>query len=449
MPYNTRRKSLSLPSLGIHLPTAKAHRSPPTAKPASPPTEQQSPPSKRVKRSHESSLSPPPDVKFAATVETIDARPKSRRETYEHTPPPSPGDSGLLTKIDTEGINDDIVIAVIEQLEKTGNRPHLIKELASVLSTTSDTVAKYGYPKTLARPQKTDLAPFNSSANPAALLSSRLSLYLKRPWTALAPCPLAKELIPIHPRKVFFYLTTSPHQELPENSDDIISPASQKRMTPSVSTPSIDQDEDENDLRERERLSPSPEIDLSSPELDGDGSADRSDDPPTPAGSLSARSSLARDGTAPHHEIRLAHLHRAASPPLEGDEREFTQTATAVRERGMSLDGSVRPTTETEVYEQSDTIEPAEETAEMTHRRNQETAAALFGHSHDGLNVAHQQHPISSPMIQAKHMHIEVKRDNVFMGLDVEMADADMTSWELRSPENVELDELDDLFGGY
>lgn len=45
-------------------------------------------------------------------------------------------------KIDTEGINDDIVVAVIEQLEKTGNRPHLIKELAAIMSTTNDTVAK-------------------------------------------------------------------------------------------------------------------------------------------------------------------------------------------------------------------------------------------------------------------------------------------------------------------
>jgi len=47
-----------------------------------------------------------------------------------------------VSKIDTEGINDDIVTAVIQQLEKTGNRPHLIRELAAVLSTTSESVAK-------------------------------------------------------------------------------------------------------------------------------------------------------------------------------------------------------------------------------------------------------------------------------------------------------------------
>lgn len=73
---------------------------------------------------------------------TFADRPKNTgRTTYEHTPPPSPGATDNA-KIDTEGINDDIVTGVIQQLEKTGNRPHLIKELAAVLSTTSDAVAR-------------------------------------------------------------------------------------------------------------------------------------------------------------------------------------------------------------------------------------------------------------------------------------------------------------------
>lgn len=38
-------------------------------------------------------------------------------------------------EIDLEGINDDIVEAVIVQLQKTENRPHLVKELAAILST--------------------------------------------------------------------------------------------------------------------------------------------------------------------------------------------------------------------------------------------------------------------------------------------------------------------------
>ncbi|KAK2765615.1 hypothetical protein FQN54_008469 [Arachnomyces sp. PD_36] len=329
MPYNTRRKSLSLPSLGIHLPSSsRSHRSPSTTTTtstmATPTTTTTTTdflhPSKKVKRAHDppSSLSHPPSGQGKSRGDVS-------RRAIAPTPPPSPPATTIAeTKIDTEGINDDIVVAVIEQLEKTGNRPHLIKELAAIMSTTNDTVA--------------------NSANPAALLSSRLSLYLKRSWTALAPCPLAKELIPVHPRRVFFYLTTSPHQPLPENSDDIISPISQ--ITPSVSNVSDHDDDEEEDLRERAQLSPSPEVDLST-EFDED-QAQIDDDlngrnasvrPPTPNGSFSARSSLGpHDHSHNHGPYSLSHNHRAISPPLEGDEKEFTQTASSVRERTSSTE---------------------------------------------------------------------------------------------------------------
>ena len=59
------------------------------------------------------------------------------------TPPPSPGGESGQTKVDTRGIDDIIVVGVIEQLEKTGNRPHLLKELAAVLSTTISIVEAY------------------------------------------------------------------------------------------------------------------------------------------------------------------------------------------------------------------------------------------------------------------------------------------------------------------
>lgn len=150
MPYNTRRKSLSLPSLGIHLPSAsRAHR--PSVSKASLATEiPQPPPAKKIKRSHASnSPSPisPSRPKSSATSTTTKAvsfadRPKSSgRVAYDHTPPPSPRASSD-NKVDTEGINDDIVVGVIEQLEKTGNRPHLIKELSTVLSSISDAVSR-------------------------------------------------------------------------------------------------------------------------------------------------------------------------------------------------------------------------------------------------------------------------------------------------------------------
>ncbi|GAD94703.1 hypothetical protein ANI_1_556144 [Paecilomyces variotii No. 5] len=302
MPYNTRRKSLSLPSLGIHLPNAsRSHRSPSASKvPA--PTDAQLPPSKKVKRSHDRESQSPDAEATGHHGKSLGEQGRAGRSTYEHTPPPSPAD-GVAPKIDTEGISDDIVVAVIEQLEKTGNRPHLIKELAAVLTTINENVA--------------------NSANPAALLSSRLSAYLKRPWSALAPCPLAKELIPVHPRKVFYYLTTCAHQPLPETADDlIITGVDGKQMTPSIS--SLDQDEEDALARQR---SPSPEVDLSSPEFE-DENMDMTGH--HTAGGSGVPANGFSDRRSQH---RLAHNHRAASPPLEGDEREFTQTASSVRER--------------------------------------------------------------------------------------------------------------------
>ena len=149
MPYNTRRKSVSLSALGIQVPsTSRAHR--PSISKAAVAKEAQQPPTKKVKRSHTSSATSPTSpskqqqstaLSSTKTVSFADRPRSSGRATYEHTPPPSPGavEDG---RIDTEGINDDIVVGVIEQLEKTGNRPHLMKELAAVLSTTTDAVLK-------------------------------------------------------------------------------------------------------------------------------------------------------------------------------------------------------------------------------------------------------------------------------------------------------------------
>ncbi|KAJ5989079.1 hypothetical protein N7481_004289 [Penicillium waksmanii] len=286
MPYNTRRKSLSLPSLGIHLPNS-SRRSPSFSKGAH--ATEDLPPAKKVKRSH-TSLSPEPSTERETVLRA------TRNGLFDHTPPPSPLDRGAAPKIDTEGINDDIVVAVIDQLEKTGNRPHLVKELAAVLIALNATVA--------------------NSANPAALLSSRLAAYMKRSWTALAPCPMAKELINIHPRKVYYYLTTFPRQPIPEPSDELVSSVDGKNITPSVS--SLDQDEEDVMARQR---SPSPEVDLSTPDFEEEEARD------------AGRGSPSDQFPDPSSHTRLMHSHRAASPPLEGDEKEFTQTASAVRER--------------------------------------------------------------------------------------------------------------------
>ena len=110
MPYNTRRKSLSLPSLGIHLPPGSRGREPKHQRVASVASEQ--PPQKRVKRVH--------------SVNTT-------------TPPPSPPPEG---PINHEGINDEIVSGVLDILERSNNRPHTVKELAALLAPGLDIVLK-------------------------------------------------------------------------------------------------------------------------------------------------------------------------------------------------------------------------------------------------------------------------------------------------------------------
>lgn len=73
-------------------------------------------------------MSPPPKRRVSVKYEN-------------NTPPPSPGPDGTdgdeevkPREIDMGSINDEIVEGVIVQLLKTGNRPHLVKELAAILS---------------------------------------------------------------------------------------------------------------------------------------------------------------------------------------------------------------------------------------------------------------------------------------------------------------------------
>lgn len=98
---------------------------------------------KKQKRSHSgslsSSLASPPRP---SALRIDEHRPKSSGRVAD-TPPPSPGGESGIAKIDTQGIDDEIVVGVIEQLEKTGNRPHLLKELALVLSPIIPIVERY------------------------------------------------------------------------------------------------------------------------------------------------------------------------------------------------------------------------------------------------------------------------------------------------------------------
>ncbi len=128
----------------------------------------------------------------------------------------------------------------------------------------------------------------------------------------------------MHPRRTYFYLVTCPHAPLPDPSMSAF--MSRTVITPPLSSSSSGSDAADEDRRRQ--LSPSPEVDLSSPELD-----DVDDDipmPSTPPGSFSGR--------MPRLTADMPRNHRSASPPLEKDEKEFTQTAEGLQKRKLSGD---------------------------------------------------------------------------------------------------------------
>ncbi|KAK8164907.1 hypothetical protein BKA80DRAFT_309084 [Phyllosticta citrichinensis] len=418
MPYNTRRKSLSLPMLGIQLPNSSrssSHRSPPASS-------AEQPPQKKQKRIHTpaSSASPSPQTPPISKARTD--RPKPAGRAVENTPPPSPGFEGV-PKIDTEGINDDIVVAVIKQLEETGNRPHLLKELAAVLST--------------------QLPIVESSANPSAIISSRLTGYIRRPWTALSPCPVGKELVGTHPKRIYFFLNTCPHQPIPEPNETSAAAVAQARIiSPSLSSAADESEEDERDRRARVAMSPSPEVDLSSPELDDDSDTT----------TFSSHGSLVRGASTSN----IAHNRRAASPPLERDEREFTATASSLQKRSRSQEHETKPDFSTGPPSSSSSNIDGEEnlsgdepeSEESAAVRNSEAAALLFGHSvESNASIATMDFEVSSPVFRPVDQGLGGKTDAME---DVRVHDDDTWEWsDWKSPETVELDELDDLLGGY
>lgn len=423
MPYNTRRKSLSLPSLGIALPGGpRPTRSPPVMIEANHVA-------KKQKRSHSNSSSSMP-MSPPRLPMRFDERPKTSVGPGRavDTPPPSPGRESGHNKIDTQGIDDIIVVGVIEQLQKTGNRPHLLKELATVLSPTIPIVERYV--SSLSITPCANLLTRNSSANPAAIISSRLATYLKRSWTALSRCPLDKVLVGTHPKRVYYFLTTSPHQPIPDDAANMAAAA--RIISPSLSSDASEGDD--VDSRSRDVRSPSPELDLS----DYD---DSSIDPFS-------------QHTQPPAQHNIAHNRRAQSPPLEKDEREFTLTASSLQQRRRSQQAerersaSAAAETVQVVDHVMDGFPILEETEESAARKNSETAAALFGHMQH--TPFEPELTISSPLLKSS-LHIEMPPPlyaGSCMSLSESEDDDDM-GWAMKSPENIELDELDDLFGEY
>lgn len=424
----TRKKSLSLPSLGIALPGApRSARSPPSSANGQHVA-------KKQKRSHSNSNASTPASPPRPATLRFDERPKSSGRVAD-TPPPSPGGESGQTKVDTQGIDDVIVVGVIEQLEKTGNRPHLLKELATVLSPTIPIVERYVPSSSSSSSPSPSSTPSSalrmlmrhSSANPAAIISSRLATYLKRNWTALSPCPLDKKLVGTHPKRVYYFLSTCPHQPIPEDAGN--APAAARIISPSLS--SATSEEEDMDARSRDVRSPSPELDLSDFDDGSDPFSNRTHDPAT-------------------HNI--AHNRRAQSPPLERDEREFTQTASFLQQQRKSQEAERERSSSTEATQSTDVtmedIPEVEETEESAARKNSETAAALFGQM-DHVSSFQPDFVSSSPMLKPT-LNIEMPPPPMPKTVaKIETEDIEWSWSEMKSPENIELDELDDLFGGY
>ena len=174
----------------------------------------------------------------------------------------------------------------------------------------------------------------------------------------------------------------------------------------------------------------SPEVELFSPDLEDESPEPT---PPTPGEAFSGRNSLNPDGTA---DVRSRPT-RAPSPALEADERGFTETATAVRARGMSLQGPVPQAT----IEISATIPEEDETPEQQQNRDRSLAHELFG----GLHVPQQKGLASSPMMMPSKSDHHAKMALTLNLDDVEMSD----SYAMRSPETIDMDELDSIFTGF
>ena len=254
------------------------------------------------------------------------------------------------------------------------------------------------------------------SANQPAIISSRLTNYMKRTWTALAPCPLGKELVGTHPKRIYFFLAGHRRQPFPESPEVTSQP---RIISPSL-TSGENEEEDPCDRR-RSEMSPSPEVDLSSTYFEDEASA------------TTAFPSLYSHHSSHNSQSSLSH--RRTSPPLEGDEREFTQTASSLQQRKHSQ-AAEKPADLPMIDVTMDDIMTAFDCEDAAEKRCKADAAALFGAMDSHLSAAAAFSLASSPLLRP----LEKSHD-------VAARAASPFVWgELKRSDTVELDELDDLF---
>ena len=87
-------------------------------------------------------------------------------------------------------------------------------------------------------------------------------------------------------------------------------------------------------------------------------------------------------------------------------------------------------------------LQESEETEESAARKNSEMAAALFGQMGRMADIQP-----SSPFMKP-HLELEMPPSGLKGGIKMSIEEGEW-GWSMKSPETVELDELDHLFGGY
>lgn len=161
--------------------------------------------------------------------------------------------------------------------------------------------------------------------------------------------------------------------------------------------------------------------------MDDDGSVA----PPTPSGSFSGR--------LIHQEAisnsNLARNHRAASPPLEKDEKEFTLTARGMQRRKFQNGGAQQ---DKFVHVQpSSAVDGAIKHMDLD-------GGDLFGeHRNHGV----QSHNFASSPAMKPLVVPGVLGKRVFEDI-TEIWTGEM-EWDSRSPENIDLEELDGMFDNF
>lgn len=188
--------------------------------------------------------------------------------------------------------------------------------------------------------------------------------------------------------------------------------ASRAIISPSIS--SVASRSDEADAERRRELSPSPEVDLSSTEFEEEDMVA----PGTPSTSFSSR------------RVQNSRNHRATSPPLEKDEKEFTQTARGMQRRQMSRDDTDMPSVPSEMAD---------------HPTKTTDHDGLFGRS---LTVASTTMFVSSPAMKPS-LSLNTMKRSFEDSPDSCIRFENTMDWDMRSPENVELEELDGMLDDF